>query len=139
SFAPDNGRIQNNGRSVRQQRKRLLHGEKQSLHVGIEDRIEELLGDRAEPRIFRHAGIREHNIELALLTLDLRKQAIQIVELRHVALHSGYVLADLLDGRSQLITTPPGYEDISTLVHEPLRRRQANATIAAGYQRDFSF
>src|SRR5438045_9032539 len=68
----DNGRIQDDRGTVRHQRQCSLHREKEALHIDVEDRVVELFGYRSEGGIPRYAGIREHDIELALLPLDLR-------------------------------------------------------------------
>jgi hypothetical protein len=46
--------------------------------------------------IFRNTGVREHNIELVLLPLDLCEQAIKIAKVRHVSLYARYISPDLL-------------------------------------------
>jgi hypothetical protein len=43
--------------------------------------------------IFHRMGI-----SLAFLPLDLREEAIQIAEVRHVSLYAGHISSDLLDG-----------------------------------------
>src|SRR5258707_13488336 len=68
-FIGDKGRIQDNGRTVRHQRKRLLHNEKQSLHMSVQDRVIVL---------FRNTGVRKNNVEPALFLLDLCEQTIEI-------------------------------------------------------------
>jgi hypothetical protein len=66
------------------------------------------LGDRAQRGILRNTGIREHDIELALLALDLCEQAIEIARVRRVSLDADYISSDLLYRRSQLRITAPG-------------------------------
>ena len=39
----------------------------------------------------RRTGIRENNIELALLPLDSREEAIKVAKVRHVSLDAGYI------------------------------------------------
>src|SRR2546426_3557400 len=129
-FAADDGRIQDDRGTVRQQRKRLLHREEQAFHIDVEDRVIVLLGYLAEGRILRNTGVREHNIELALPPLDLCEEAIKIAEVRHVSLDAGYIPSDLLYRRSQLRITAPRYEDVRAFVHKLVRCRQANAAIA---------
>jgi hypothetical protein len=53
-------------------------------------------------------------------------------------LHAGYVSSDLLYRRSQLRLTAARHEDVRALVHKLLRRRRANAAIAARNERNFS-
>jgi hypothetical protein len=138
SFTGDDGRIQDDGGAVRHQRQCLLHSEEEAFHVDVEDRVVVLLGDRAEGCKLRPAGIREHDIELALLPPDLCEDAIEIAEVRHVALDAGDIASDLLYRRRQLRIAAPRDEDVRAFVHELLRRRQADAAIAASDERDFS-
>src|SRR6266581_4622994 len=80
----------------------LRYGEEHTFHVDVEDRVKELLGDRSKRGKLRNSGIREHNIDLALLPLDLCEKAIKIVELRHVALYAADIFPDFPYRRSQL-------------------------------------
>jgi hypothetical protein len=96
SFAGDDGGIQDNRCSIRQQRQRLLHREKEPFHIDAEDRVIVLLRYRAEGSILHNSGIREDNIELAFLSLDLREQAIKNTKVRHISLDAGHIAADLL-------------------------------------------
>jgi hypothetical protein len=57
--------IQDDRGTIRQQWKRLLHREKEAFYIDVEYRVIELLSNRAEGGKLCHAGIREHNIELA--------------------------------------------------------------------------
>src|SRR6266849_8722605 len=109
------------------------------FHIDVKDRVIMLLSYLAEGGIFRDPGIREHDIELALLPLDLCEEAIKIAKVRHVSLYAGYISSDFLYRRGQLRITACRYEDVRAFVHKPLRRRQANAAIAAGNERNFSF
>src|SRR5437773_12063600 len=137
--AGDDGRSQDDRGTVRHQRKRLLHREQEPFHIDVEDRVIVLLGDRAEGSILRNTGIREHDIERALLPLDLCEEAIEVAEVRHVSSYAGDIPPDLLDRRRQLRITAPRDEDVRALVHELLRRRQANAAIATSDEGDFPF
>src|SRR5262245_4289880 len=67
------------------------------------------------------------------------KQAVKILKLRHVCSDGGDVAADLLDRRRQRALTPARDEDVGALVHELLRRGQADAAVAPGDDRDFPF
>src|SRR5258707_436198 len=90
--------------------------------VGCEkhDGLRYLIGsaEPAERGVCREAGICEHDIELALVPLDLREQAIKIVELRHVAFYGGHIFSDLFYGRVEFLLTTSGYEDVCAFVHE---------------------
>src|SRR5215472_3837517 len=138
-LAGADGGVQDDRGTLRQQRQRLLHREKQTFHVDVEDRVVELLGDRAQGRKLRNTGIGEDNVEPALLALDLGNQAIEIVKVRHISSDGGDVAPDLLDRRRQLGLTPARDEHVGAFVHELLRRREANAAIAASYECNFSF
>src|SRR5262245_33952147 len=88
--------------------------------------------------VLRDAGVGEDDVQPSLLALDLGEQAIQVVQVRHVAPDGGDVLADLLH-RRQFGLTPAGDEDGGAFGHEPLRRRQADAAAAARHESGFSF
>src|SRR6266404_5748881 len=81
-FTADDGRIQDDRRAVRHEDQRFLHGEEQALHIGVEDRVILLFSDRAQRgKRKRPAGIGEDHVKPALLPLDLREEAIEIVKL----------------------------------------------------------
>src|SRR5262245_53060062 len=137
-FASADGRIQDDRGAIRQQRKRLLHREKQASDMDVEERIKVLLSDLAQRGKLRNSGVCEHDIELALLPLDLSEETIKIAEVRHVSLDAGHISSDLLDRRSQLRLTAPRDEDVRAFMHKLLRGRQANAAAAASNNCDFS-
>ena len=97
-----------------------------------------LLSYLAQRGKLSNTSIREHDIELALLPLDLSEETIKIAEVRHVSLDAGHISSDLLDRRSQLWVTAPRDEDVRAFVHKLLRGRQANAATAASNDCDFS-
>src|SRR5215468_1111580 len=138
-LAGADGGVQDDRGTLRQQRQRLLHREKQAFHVYVEERVVELLGDRAQGRKLRDTGISEDDVEPALLALNLGEQAIEIVKVRHVSLDAGHISPDLLHRRGQLGLTAPRDEDVGAFAHKPLRRGKANAAIATRNERDFSF
>src|SRR5882724_9473943 len=105
--------------------------------MDIEDRVIVFLRDLAEGGKLRHTGIREHTIEPALLPLDLREEAIQIAQVRHVALDAGDISTDLFDRRRQLRLPAPRDADVRAFVHTLLRRGQANAARATGHEGNF--
>jgi hypothetical protein len=76
------------------QRQRLLHGEERSFDVDIEDVLERRLGDATERRRLGYPRVREHDVEAPLLLTDGRDDAIEVVELRDVALERSHVVAD---------------------------------------------
>jgi hypothetical protein len=69
----------------------------------------------------------------------LCEEAIEIAKVRHVSLYARYVSSDLLDRRCQLRVTARRYEDVGAFIHKLLRRRKANAAIAARNEGNFSF
>src|SRR5262249_40171429 len=133
------GRIQDDRGTVRQQRQRLLHREQQAFHIDVEDRVVVLLRYLAQGGIFRNTSIREHNIERALLPLDLCVEAIQIAKVRYVSLDASHISPDLLYRRGQLRLTTPRDEDVGAFAHKPLGRCQADAAIATRNEGNFSF
>src|SRR2546426_4038134 len=66
-FTGDYGRIQDDRGTIWHERERLLHREQEASYVDVEDRVIVLLSYPAEGGIGRNTGIREHDIELALL------------------------------------------------------------------------
>jgi hypothetical protein len=54
-------------------------------------------------------------------------------------LYAGYIFSDLLDRRRQLGLTAPGYEDVCAFTYKLLRGGEANATVATGNERNFTF
>src|SRR5262249_30689406 len=136
-LARDDGGVQDDRGAVRQERQRLLYREQEAFHVDVEDRVVELLGDRAQGRIPRDAGVGEDDVKPALLALDLGEQAVHVVEVRNVATDGGDLASDLLDRRRDLGLRPAGDEDVATFVHEPLRRREADAAAAARNESGF--
>src|SRR5262245_14332963 len=95
--------------------------------------------DRAERRIFRNPGVCEYDIQPALLIFDLRDQAIEIRQVRHIALNGGHVFPDLPDRCIQLRLTAASDKDIRAFLYELFHRGKADAAIASGYKCDFSF
>jgi hypothetical protein len=98
-----------------------------------------LLSDLAQKGEIRATGIREHNIELALLLFDLCEEAIKIGKIRYISLHARDISSDFFYRPSQLRLTAARYEDVRAFVHKLLRRGKANAAIATGNERNFSF
>src|SRR2546422_5774694 len=88
SYTARDGRIQDDRGTIGHQWKRLLHREQEALHVDVEDRVEVLLSDLAQGRKLGPTGIREDNIQLGLLALDVCEEPIKIAEVRHVALET---------------------------------------------------
>jgi hypothetical protein len=66
---------------------------REALHIDGEDRVKELLTDLAEGRNIPNTCIREDNIELAFLPLDLCEEAIQIAKVGPVPLYAGDIFS----------------------------------------------
>src|SRR5579863_262407 len=112
------------------QRKRLLYSEEQAFHIDVEDRIIKLLTNLAKMGILCNARIRENDIELAHLPSNLFEEAVQVAEIRHIPLHAGRIVSDLLHRRSQFGVAAARNEDVGTLAHKPFCSSQSNTTIA---------
>src|SRR5262249_184650 len=138
-FAGADGRVQDDRSTVPEQWQRLLHREKHALHVDVEDRVVELLGDRAQGCKFRDAGIGEGVVGPPFLPFDLCEEAIEAAELRPVSLDANHISPDLLHRRGQLGLTAPGDEDVGAFLHELLRRRETDAAVATRDECNFSF
>src|SRR6266571_8589041 len=80
------------------QRKYFLNGKKEAFDIDVEDRVIKLLRYLAQRGIFRNTGIREDDVESALLALDLRSEPIQIVEIRDISRNGRYIFPDFLRG-----------------------------------------
>src|SRR5262245_52671223 len=131
--------IQDDGRAVREERQRLLHGEEQSLDVDGEELVEVLLADRPERGQRQEAGVGEQHVEAALLPLHGREQPVQVRQVCDVAPHAGDVLADLPDRVVQLRLPAAGDEDVGALGDEPPSGGEADAAVAPGNDCDFPF
>src|SRR6266404_4418320 len=138
-FTGGGGRIQDDRRTIRQQRKRLLYREKDAFHIAVKNRIVMLLGDLAQKGKIGGTGIREHDIELPLLLFDLCEEPIEIVKVRYVSLYAGDISSNFLYRLSQLRLAAARYEDVRAFVHKLLRCGKANAAIATGNECNFSF
>src|SRR5262249_44714383 len=109
-----------------------------AFHVDVEYLLVKIFCYLAKAGILRHAGIGEHDVEPAFLVLDLREQAIEVVEVRHVSLKTGCISADLVDRRRQLRLAAPRYEHGGAFLHELPCSRETDAAVPSGYQGDLS-
>ncbi len=66
-----------------------------------------LLGDRSESQEVAAAGIGEQHVDRARLGLNDGEQAIEVGELRDVALDAAGAVADLRDRGVELLLPPP--------------------------------
>jgi hypothetical protein len=64
--------------------------------------------------------------------LHCREQPVEIFHLGDVTLHSGDILADLLDRGVEFGLTAAGDEDVGAVFDEALGGGQANAAVPAG-------
>ena len=55
-----------------------------------------------------------------------------MIELRDISLDGCYIFSDERDRRVQLRLPTSDNKNVGSFLHEPLRRRQANATVSAG-------
>ena len=97
-FTRDNRCIEDDGGSIWHQRKYFLNGKKEAFDIDVEDRVIKLLRYLAQRGIFRNTGIREDDVESALLALDLRSEPLQIVEIRDISRNGRYIFPDFLRG-----------------------------------------
>ena len=87
----------------------------------------------------QEAGVGEQDVEASLLTLYGGEQPVEVRQVRDVAPHAGYVLTDLPHRLIEFCLAAAGDEDISPFVYELFCRGEANATVAAGNEGNFSF
>jgi len=73
---------------------------------------------------FARAGARVQDVDFALFPLDCLEQAVEVVEIGHVAAHAGHVPANQLDGLIELLLPPTRDENVGTLFDEALGARQ---------------
>src|SRR5262249_43062302 len=104
-----------------------------------EDLVEVLLGDRPEWTQRRDAGVGEQYVQVALLLLHRGEQLVEVREVRDVAPHAGDVPADLPDRLIEFRLAASGDEDVGALGDEPAGGGQADAAVAPGDDRDFTF
>ena len=117
----------------------FLHREDQTLDVAVKGFVEVFLGDGAQRGKFTAARIGEQNVDAALLLLDGGVKAVEVGEIRDVALHTGDVLSDFLHGGVQLGLAAAGDEDVRALRDKAFGGGQADAAVASGDDRYFSF
>jgi hypothetical protein len=75
----------------------LLNAEKHPLYIAIEQTVKLCFIHLAEWTVFRHARIREHDIELSLLLLDLLEESVEIGHIGYIALDASDFFSNLLD------------------------------------------
>src|SRR5579871_275531 len=134
------------GRGVQYDRATLLHqwqgfldGEERALHIRIELPVKLFLGDLTKPRKTSAAGVREQNIQPALLPLDLGVEAVKIFEVRNVALYARCTGTNRTYGFIKLSRAASGHVDGRPFLCEPLRGGQTDAATAAGHDCNLAF
>jgi hypothetical protein len=80
--------------------------------------------------VLLNAGIREHDIELALFLLDLCEEATQIGKIRHISLRRSRFRL-FLSVRRQFLFAAPGNENLGAFSDETFCGRKTYAAIAA--------
>jgi hypothetical protein len=85
------------------------------------------------------SGVSEKNVDAAFLTLHCFVKAVEIGQVRDIALNGCYVLADFGYSRIQFALPAAGDKDIRSFGDELPGSRQADAAAASGYDCDFSF
>ena len=84
------------------------------------------------------AGVGEEDVDPALFALDLVEQAIEVVQIRNIALHSCDIATDLLDGRIESGLPTAGDVDEGAFRYEALCGRETDAAVAARNHCDLS-
>src|SRR5262249_50318305 len=110
-----------------------------ALDVGAKRAVKQLFADCTKRSAFRETCVREEDVDAAFELLHCLEQAVEVCEVRDVALNSGDGLADLLDGGVKLTLAAARDEDVRAFAHKLLRRREANAAIATSNECNFSF
>jgi hypothetical protein len=138
TFAANDGAIENDGGAVGKQRKRLFDGKQEAFYVAGEDGVEVIFIDGFEGKVCEDARVGEDNIEPALFLFNLSKEAVQVLQIRHVTLNGAYVRTDLFDGLVEFGLIAAGDEDVGSFADEVFRRGETDAAVAAGNQCNFS-
>ena len=115
-----------------------MHREQRALHIDAEHRVEAFLADRAQGFEDADAGVGQENVDAALLGADPLEQAIEVVQLRDVALYGQDAAADLRRRAVQLRLAPAGDDHLRALRREPFGAGQADAAVGAGDDRDLA-
>ena len=88
------------------------------------------LGDRPERGQCHDASVGEQDVEAALLLFDGGEQAVEVRQVRDVALHASGVFADLPDCFIGIRLSAAGDEDTAAFRDEPAGGGQADAAVA---------
>jgi hypothetical protein len=78
--------------------------------------------------------IREENVEILFLALNLRVEPVEIAGIRHISTHTGRISPNLLDSRCEFLFATAGDVNVGSLFGKCFRRRKADPTRPARYQ-----
>ncbi len=101
--------------------------------------VESVLGHFGKRCRLHDAGICEHDVEVALLSRDLAKKAIQLIESANISADCGDVTTDAFHRCIERIATPSRDEDVSAAGNELLRCRKTDPAAAAGDESNLAF
>ena len=96
-----------------------------------------LLRDSAQWSETASAGVGENDIKVTFLFLDSRVEAIQVGEIRDIALHAKDIFAQAFDGGIELSLSTAGYDDIGAFAKEALSGGEAETGGSTGDKSDF--
>jgi hypothetical protein len=68
----------------------------------------------------------------------LCEEAIEIIEVRYIALYAGDISSDLPHRRGKLSVAAASHENVRAFADEPLRRGESDTAVAAGDESDLS-
>src|SRR5207249_5677213 len=111
-FAAGDRPVEDDARTVTQQRQGLLHGEEHAFDVDVEILVEVGFGGLGQRHELPAAGVGEDHVEPAVLLLDRGIELVEVGQLGDVALHGSNVLADLLGRHIELGLPPAGDVDV---------------------------
>ncbi len=97
-----------------------------------------LLGDFAEAAEFVIPRIDRQHVDTSRLVLDRRVNAVEVVEVRDIALNGGGAAADRGNGLVQLGLATPGDKHARAFLGKTFGDAEADAGTAAGHQSDFA-
>jgi len=121
-------------------RHRLLHGEVDALHVGVEGGVEHRLGCRRQRSEGADAGVGEEHVDPAAAELARRlDHAIEVGEAGGVGDDAVRRRAEPRGAGRDGLRIATDDDDARSLVDEPLCDGQADAAVAAGDERDLAF
>src|ERR1700755_1600678 len=120
TFDGNNIGIKHNVCAVGHERKSLLHGEKNTLHVGVEGLVEVFFGDLIDGGKLTSSCIGEQSIDVPELLLDLGEELVEVCEFAGVRLDTGCARADLLDGGVEHFLATAGNDNFWAFRNEPL-------------------